>query len=75
MDKRYVPNTYIKNTFIYAYIRIGLHQKCSRASTEGGRRPLPSLYEMIHYLCFMYVCDLARVWRSPTSHGIHLLLF
>ena len=34
---------------------------------RGGWLPLTSLYEMIHYVHFMYVCDLARGWCPPTS--------
>jgi len=30
---------------------------------RGGRRPLTSLYEMICYVFFMCVCDIARVCR------------
>jgi len=44
-----------------------------------GRRwtasTLTSLCEMIRYrVRFMYVCDLARVWRPPTPYGVHTLL-
>jgi len=41
----------------------------------GERRPLASVYEMIRYVRFMYVCDRVRVWRSPTSYGVHARLF
>ena len=34
----------------------------------GGWHPLTYLYEMIRYICFMYVCDLAS--RPPTSYGV-----
>jgi len=37
----------------------------------GGQRPHTSLHKMIRYVRFMYVCDLARVWRPPTSYGVH----
>src|SRR6218665_35946 len=30
---------------------------------------------MIHYVHFMSVCDLARVWHPPTSYRFHSLLF
>jgi len=40
-----------------------------------GRSPLTSLYEMIRYVRFMYVYDLASthfLWRSHTSFlGLH----
>jgi len=42
----------------------------------GGRcGPLTPLYEIIRYVHFMYVCDLARVWHPPTSYDVHTLLF
>jgi len=41
----------------------------------GGRRPLNSLYEMIGNIRFRYACDLVRVWRPPTSYGVHTLHF
>jgi len=38
----------------------------------GGQRP-HTLYEMIRYERFMYICDLADVWHPPTSYGAHPL--
>src|SRR6218665_3598524 len=32
------------------------------------------LYELIHYVRFMSICDLADVWCPPTSYGVHTLL-
>src|SRR6218665_2019707 len=43
--------------------------------TGAWRHPLTSLYEMIRYVRFMYVCDLARIWHPPNSYGVHTLLF
>jgi len=42
---------------------------------ESGRRPLTSLHEMIRYVRFMYIWDLAYAWRLPTSYALHPLLF
>jgi len=37
-----------------------------------GWHPLTSLYEMIHFVPFMYICDHADVWCPPTSFlGLH----
>src|SRR6218665_3761562 len=33
----------------------------------GGQCPHISLHEMILFVCFMYICELADVWRPPTS--------
>ena len=41
----------------------------------GGRRPVTSLCEMIHFVRFMYICDLADVWRSLTSYDVSPLLY
>jgi len=37
----------------------------------------PLTIQMIRYvdLRFMYVCDLERVWRPPTSYGVHIPFF
>ena len=41
----------------------------------GGRLPSTSvMHETIGYVCFVYVCDLVRAWRPPTSYGVHTLL-
>src|SRR6218665_3319446 len=40
----------------------------------GGRRPLTSFYEMICHVRVRNICDQARVWRPPTSYGVHPLL-
>jgi len=62
----------IRGSFHY----ICLHQRCSRAWTEdrGGQRPRASLYEIIRYIRFTYLSDLARVWHPPASYGVHSLL-
>jgi len=42
------------------------------SSVDGDRQhPLTSLYEMIRYVRFMYICDLANVWCPHTSYGVH----
>jgi len=44
--------------------------------TRGDqRRPRTSLYEMIHFVSVICICDLADVWRPPTSYDFHPLLF
>jgi len=63
-----------KLKFEYAYACIGIwisevYYKSVRDG--GGRGPLTSLYEMIRYVRFMYVCDRVRVSRLPNSYGVH----
>jgi len=50
--------------------RVYLWQGCSQVWTASTH----FFYEMIRYVRFMYVCDLARVWHSLTSYGVHPLL-
>ncbi len=39
----------------------------TRGVVGCGRHPLTALHEMNHRVSFMYICDLADVWRPPTS--------
>jgi len=50
-------------------------QGYSRAWTEGNgvHSPLRMKWSVIY--AFMYICDLADVWRPLTSYGVHPLLF
>ena len=41
----------------------------------GGRRPLISCIKKFRYERFMYIFDLADVWRPLTSYGVRSLLF
>src|SRR6218665_2299957 len=50
----------------------------ARGVVGRGRRWTASTYFFVlvnRYVRIRYVCNLARVWRPPTSYGVHTLLF